>query len=79
MSEKFKVAQMIYDDATVDEILEYVISERVRKRMMDKTLRKAGLSKGALNGFRHGGSTSLYTAESFLQACGYKLTVEVIE
>ena len=77
--EKFVVAQMNEDDATAEEILKYIIDNRVKHYELSKVMRRAGLSRGSLKQIRSGGGINLYTAQEFLAACGYQLKVEVIE
>lgn len=79
MSEKNTVARMYKDDATAEEVLRYIVDNRVKHRMLSKTLRKAGLSNRAVAHLRAGGGTTLYVAQEFLAACGYRLKVEVVE
>lgn len=77
--EKFVVAKMYHDDCTAEEVLRYIVENRVRNREMAKVVRRAGLSRDAMYHFRSGGGVTLYSAQEFLAACGYRLKVEVIE
>lgn len=77
--EKFMVAKMYHNDCTAEEVLRYVVENRVRNRALAKTLRRAGLSNKAVSHLRKDGGVTLYTAQEFLAACGYRLKVEVVE
>ena len=77
--EKYVVARMYREDKTADEVIRYIVENRIKHRKLAKSLRKAGLSRGSFGCLSRGGGMNLYTAQEFLAACGYRLKVEVVE
>lgn len=76
--EEMTVARIQREGATASEALQYVAKNRRASRKIKQLCDSCGVSKNTITRLIQGtGTPTLYSAELFAEACGYRLTLEV--